>query len=66
MVANLIKNIFEDESGQGITEYGALLAFVALIVATVFSSGQSSLMVAVKNSFSGIANNINQLAGATS
>ncbi len=32
-----------DESGQGITEYGAVLAFVALLVAVVFGFAKGAL-----------------------
>ena len=66
MTANLIKMILKDESGQGITEYGALVAFVTVIVATVFSVGQGTLSAAVKTSFSGVANSLNNLAGGAS
>ena len=66
MISNLINNILKDESGQGITEYGAVIAFVAVIAAAIFSTGQSSLMAAIQNSFSGVANDINQLTAAAS
>ena len=35
MFANLVKSFAKDESGQGITEYGAVLAFVAILVALI-------------------------------
>jgi len=65
MVANPIKTFFVDESGQGVTEYGAILAFVSLLVALVFSTN-GALSMAIQNSFSSISNNINQLAAAAS
>ncbi|MCA9816276.1 MAG: hypothetical protein KC652_14250 [Cyanobacteria bacterium HKST-UBA01] len=41
LVSQFVSEEFtQDESGQGITEYGAVLAFVALIVAMVFMAGQ--------------------------
>ena len=41
LVSRFVSEEFiEDESGQGITEYGAVLAFVALIIAMVFMAGQ--------------------------
>lgn len=50
-----------DESGQGITEYGAILAFVALLVAVVFSAGQGTLKNAISSAFSAVASQLNGL-----
>ena len=38
-----INKFIKDESGQGITEYGAILAFVAILVAVVFSITQGEI-----------------------
>lgn len=51
----------KDESGQGITEYGAVLAFVALLVAVVFGFAQGSLRPALSQSFSTVVSQLNQL-----
>lgn len=50
-----------DESGQGITEYGAILAFVALLVAVVFGFAQGTLQSAISQSFSRIVSQLNRM-----
>lgn len=50
----------EDESGQGITEYGAVLAFVALIVAMVFMAGQG-MSSSVSSLFNAPVNQLEQV-----
>lgn len=42
-LGNFAREYLSDESGQGITEYGAVLAFVAILVALVFSISQGAL-----------------------
>ncbi|MBX9572791.1 MAG: hypothetical protein K2X77_28095 [Candidatus Obscuribacterales bacterium] len=65
-MTNTLKNFLSDESGQGITEYGAILAFVALLVAVVFSFAQGTLTQAISQSFSTIVFQLNKLNGYTS
>ncbi len=60
-----LKNFMSDESGQGITEYGAILAFVALLVAVVFSFASGTLTSAISQSFSTIVNQLNRLNSVT-
>ena len=61
----MISRFINDESGQGITEYGAILAFVAILVALVFSITQGALRGAICAAFSTVVNQLNQLsAGA--
>ncbi len=55
-----------DEDGQGITEYGAIIAFVATLVAVVFSFSQGHLAATVQTAFSGLAHNVNKMAAASS
>lgn len=50
----------EDESGQGITEYGAVLAFVALIIAMVFMAGQG-MSSSVSSLFNAPINQLEQV-----
>ena len=61
---------FRDESGQGITEYGAILAFVAILVALVFSITRGALTNAISAAFSAVVSQLNNLsstaAGASS
>ena len=54
---------FNDEAGQGITEYGAILAFVALLVAVVFAFATGSLQSAISAAFSQVVNQLNRLNG---
>jgi Flp pilus assembly pilin Flp len=50
-----------DESGQGITEYGAVLAFVALLVAVVFGFARGALQQTLSSSFSTVVSQLNVL-----
>jgi Flp pilus assembly pilin Flp len=56
--------------GQGISEYGAMLAFVAILVALCFGITNGHLAGAVSAAFSSIATQLNNLSsdasGATS
>jgi Flp pilus assembly pilin Flp len=54
-------DFFNDESGQGITEYGAILAFVALLVAVVFGFAQGTLQSAISQSFSRVVSELNRM-----
>jgi Flp pilus assembly pilin Flp len=48
--------------GQGISEYGAMLAFVAILVALCFSITNGHLSGAVSAAFSSIANQLNAMS----
>lgn len=61
----MITNFRDDESGQGITEYGAILAFVALLVAVVFGFAQGSLQSAISQAFSSVVAQLNRLNALT-
>jgi Flp pilus assembly pilin Flp len=65
-IVALAKEFVSDESGQGITEYGAILAFVALLVAVVFSFASGSLTSAISQSFSTIVNQLNKMTSIAS
>jgi len=60
----LAKQFLQDESGQGITEYGAILAFVAILVAVVFSITQGALTSAISKAFSAVVSQLNALSSA--
>ena len=60
-----LHEFFSDESGQGITEYGAILAFVALLVAVVFAFATGSLQAAISSAFSSVVNQLNRLNSYT-
>jgi len=65
-MTNLVHSFLADESGQGITEYGAILAFVAVLIALVFTFTTGGLKVAISNAFSAVVAQLNTLAGAAS
>jgi Flp pilus assembly pilin Flp len=60
------QSFISDESGQGITEYGAILAFVALLVAVVFGFANGTLQSAISQSFSSVVSQLNQLNSISS
>lgn len=61
-MSETIKRYVADESGQGITEYGAILAFVAILVAVVFSITQGALTAAISKAFSSVVSQLNNLS----
>jgi Flp pilus assembly pilin Flp len=64
MFTKLLKRFLTDESGQGITEYGAILAFVALIIAIVFSL-KGSFQQALQNAFSSVSAQLNSISAGS-
>ncbi|HEY9681219.1 MAG TPA: hypothetical protein V6C86_06545 [Oculatellaceae cyanobacterium] len=50
--------------GQGITEYGAIIAFVAVLVALCFGIANGKLASSVSAAFSAIAGRLNVMSGA--
>jgi Flp pilus assembly pilin Flp len=66
MFTGSLKRFISDESGQGITEYGAILAFVAVLVALVFAMTSGGLKAAISNCFSSVVAQLNLLTTATS
>jgi len=58
------KRLFKSSSGQGITEYAAILAFVALLVALVFAFAPSTLSAAVSAAFSSVISQINNMSAS--
>ena len=66
MTNEFIRSFISDESGQGITEYGAILAFVALLVAVVFGFANGTLQSAISQSFSSVVSQLNQLNSISS
>lgn len=58
------RRFFIDECGQGITEYGAILAFVAILVALVFAITKGALTSAISAAFSSVIKQLNNLSAA--
>ncbi len=57
-----VKVLKRRKKGQGITEYGAILAFVAVLVALVFAMTNSTLSDALSAAMSSIVSQINNLS----
>lgn len=55
-----------NRKGQGISEYGAVIAFVAFLCALTFSLAKGSLSGAVQGSFSSVAGQLNNMSSASS
>ena len=62
MVRDFVCSFIEDENGQGITEYGAILAFVAILVALAFGITQGHLRGAICAAFSAVVSQLNNLS----
>jgi Flp pilus assembly pilin Flp len=63
---NLVLHSFIfDESGQGITEYGAILAFVAVLIVVVTGFVKGPLAGALNNCYSVIVYALNTLCAAS-
>jgi len=60
----ILADFLRDESGQGITEYGAILAFVAILVAVVFGITKGALTAAISSAFSAVVHQLNTLSAA--
>jgi Flp pilus assembly pilin Flp len=60
----MVNRFITDESGQGITEYGAILAFVAILVALVFGITKGALTGAISSAFSAVVTQLNNLTSA--
>jgi len=63
-LGNFAREYLSDESGQGITEYGAVLAFVAILVALVFSITQGALSAASSKAFSAVVKQLSNVSAA--
>jgi Flp pilus assembly pilin Flp len=59
------RNKKRSKRGQGVTEYGAMLAFVAILVACVFGISQSALKKGVSGAYSSMATQLNNLSSAS-
>jgi len=66
MFTNFIHTFIEDEFGQGITEYGAVIAFIAVLIAATLMAGQNALGTAVKNTFSVTIHSLSQIGTSAS
>ncbi len=60
--SDLVKRFFSDEEAQGITEYGAILAFVALLVALTFGFTGGQLAGGLSKAFMAVSSQLNDLS----
>lgn len=56
-----VNEFINDESGQGVTEYGAILAFVALLIAVAFTQSPA-LQQAINRAFNSMATALNSVS----
>lgn len=64
-IKSTVREFFEDESGQGINEYAAIMAFVSMVFMLVFSLSQGSLANALIQSVSGMSGQLYRLIAAS-
>jgi Flp pilus assembly pilin Flp len=62
--SGVLARFVHEEDGQGITEYGAILAFVAILVAVVFGITKGALTSAISAAFSSVVKQLNNLSSA--
>lgn len=55
-----------NEEAQGITEYGAILSFVAILVALAFGFYNGSLSNAMSKAFSAVVSQLENMAASAS
>ena len=63
---NLLENFLDDESGQGITEYGAILSFIAVLIGCVLVLLNSTLKTSINSAFSVVASQLSNLVSNAS
>ncbi len=64
-ISTFINQFVEDESGQGITEYGAILAFVAILIGIVFGAARGQLASAISTAFQNVVTQLNTMTGSS-
>ncbi|HEY9786742.1 MAG TPA: hypothetical protein V6D17_15170 [Candidatus Obscuribacterales bacterium] len=57
---------FRKSRGQGIAEYGAMLAFVCVLVALAFSFAPGRLLPAVSEAYGAVVSQLNDLTNTAS
>jgi Flp pilus assembly pilin Flp len=57
-----LRGYLDSEDAQGITEYGAVLCFVSLLIALAFTFTNGSLGNAVVTAFSAITSQLNNMS----
>jgi len=65
-VTNELYTYIADDSGQGITEYGAIIAFVAILIVVVAQFAGGPMNTALSECYSNVSFALNQLNAAVS
>jgi Flp pilus assembly pilin Flp len=52
-----------NNKGQAITEYAAVIAFVAILIALLFNIAKGSMTTSVSSSFSSVVKQVNRVNG---
>jgi Flp pilus assembly pilin Flp len=60
-----LTRFYQEEDGQAVTEYGAIIAFISCLVAAVFSLGHGGLYQAVSSAFGQMVTNLNNLSSGS-
>ena len=53
--------LIDDESGQSITEYGAVIAFVGVLIAMAFGLAHGGLFGSISESYSSVESGLNAM-----
>ncbi len=61
-----VRRVLQDESGQGINEYAAILAFLATCIFLVFVMSNGTLGQALSGAFSNMVNEMDRLTSYSS
>lgn len=62
---NIFRKFAREEDGQGISEYAAVLAFVSLLIITVFHFTNGGLGMAISQTHSTLVGQFDRLNNAT-
>lgn len=60
-LCNYLVEFWQDDDGQSITEYGAVIAFVGVLFAMAFYLSHGTLFATVSQSYSSCSDNLNSL-----
>jgi Flp pilus assembly pilin Flp len=63
-VNSLVRRFIDEEGGQAITEYGATLAFVSIMIAALFGGFLPLMQLVMGKTAEGLCNSLNQMAAA--
>jgi Flp pilus assembly pilin Flp len=58
----VLRRFLQDESGQGITEYACILAFVCMLIVMVFGFSNGQLEASLSQTFSNLVGQFDRLS----